>query len=186
MIKLLEKAKKIIAEAFEEGIEFNFDFNIDNSAPMSYADIIYNRIEIARIREEVKELEKAYIREKERRALEDLSSFDEDITKSNGLKYIVTKTSNYDVSFLKQLVDRLLENIGVGFIFIANVNDNNVNFIAKSHKDLSDKIDVGSIIKDASIKSSGNGGGSKTFGQGGGTDISKLDKILTDIKKSLK
>ncbi|MDD3304517.1 MAG: DHHA1 domain-containing protein [Bacilli bacterium] len=100
-------------------------------------------------------------------------------------KYIVAKTSNYEISFLKQLVDRLLEKIGVGLVFIANVTDGNVNFIAKAHKDLVDKVDCGALIKEASTKSSGNGGGSKLFGQGGGTDISNLDEILENIKYNL-
>ena len=113
----------------------NFDVHIDNSAPTSYSDIIYNRLEVANVREKVKELEKI-IKLKKKKALEDLSMFDKEITSSNGYKYIVTQTSGYEVSFLKQLVDRLLEKIGSGFVFIANVSNGNVNFIAKAHKDL--------------------------------------------------
>ncbi|HHT38125.1 MAG TPA: alanine--tRNA ligase, partial [Mollicutes bacterium] len=185
MKKLLEKAKRIINDAQKENINLNFDVHIDNSAPTSYSDIIYNRLEVANVREKVKELEKNYKTEKEKKALEDLSMFDKEITSSNGYKYIVTQTSGYEVSFLKQLVDRLLEKIGSGFVFIANVSNGNVNFIAKAHKDLGEKIDCGAIIKEASTKSAGNGGGSKLFGQGGGTDITNLDEILSNIKEKL-
>jgi alanyl-tRNA synthetase len=185
MIKLLSKAKRVIHEAHNDNINLDFKFDINNDAPISYADIVYNRQEVANVREQVKELEKAYEIAKSEKALEDLSSFDKDIVEFNDFKYIITKTNGYEVSFLKQLVDRLLEKIGIGFVFVANINNNNVNFIAKAHNDLSNRVDIGAMIKDASIKSSGNGGGSKLFGQGGGTDISNLDSIISDVKTKL-
>lgn len=185
MLKLLAKAKKIIGDAFAEGINLNFDININNDAPTSYSDIVYNRMEVANVREKVKELEKAYEKARGEKSLADLSTFDKDIFESRFGKCIVAKTEGYEVSFLKQLVDRLLENIGKGFVFIANISGNNVNFIAKAHSELSNEVDCGAMIKEASTKSLGNGGGSKLFGQGGGTDISKLEEILDSIKKTL-
>ena len=143
MKRLLEKAKRIIAQAYGEGITLNFDVHIDNSAPTSYADIIYNRLEVANVREKVKDLEKAYENARNAKALEDLSSFDDEVGEKDGYKYIVTRTQDYDIPFLKQLVDRLSEKIGVGFVFIANVRENNVNFIAKAHQDIAANIDCG-------------------------------------------
>lgn len=186
MIKLLGKAKRIINEAHEEGIDLPFDVSIDNSAPKLYKDIVYNRFEVANVREKVKELEKTYLTKKQEKALEDLSSFDDKVIETSFGKAIITITNGYDVSFLKQLVDRLLDKMETGFVFLANVNGNNVNFVAKAHKDLIDKIDCGAIIKDASTKSSGNGGGSKLFGQGGGTDATNLDRIIEDVKDFIK
>ena len=72
--------------------------------------------------------------------------------------------------------------MGEGFIFIANIKESNVNFISKSNVD----INSGELIKEASIKSNGNGGGSKTFGQGGGTNISNIDEILDNIENNIK
>ncbi|MDD4298407.1 MAG: DHHA1 domain-containing protein, partial [Bacilli bacterium] len=186
MLKLLAKAKKIVTQAHGEGISLDFNVHIDNSAPAAYADIVYNRLEVANVREKVKELEKAYISAKEQKALQDLSSFDDEIFEASIGKCLVSKTSDYEVSFLKQLANRLLEKMGKGIVFIANVTNGNVNYIAKAHKDIEDKIDCGALVKEASDKSSGNGGGSKLFGQGGGTDISKLDEVLEDIKSKLK
>ena len=42
-----------------------------------------------------------------------------------------------------------------------------------------------SIVKQASISSNGNGGGSPTFAQGGGKDLSSLDSIFKYIEKVL-
>lgn len=185
MMKLLTKAKKIVEDASEEGIKLDFNVHINNDSPTTYKDIVYNRFEVANIRENVKKLEKAYEEAREQKALEDLSSFDNDVIETSIGKCIITKITDYEVPFLKQLIDRLLTKPEIKFVFIANINDNNVNFIAKAAKNIEDKVDCGAFIKEASTKSSGNGGGSKIFGQGGGTDISRVDDILASIKKSI-
>lgn len=180
MIKLLEKGKKILNDAKEEGINLEFYINIDNKPPKSYKDVVYNRKELEYIKERVKNLEKIYNIEKEQKALEDISLFTKDIKESK-FKYLIKKVENYDINVLKSIVDNILNQMGNGFIFIANVKNNNVNFISKSNVD----IDSGALIKEASTKSKGNGGGSKTFGQGGGTDINLLDEILSNIENKI-
>ena len=62
--------------------------------------------------------------------------------------------------------------------FVANVKDSSVNYLCKSNCDLS----AGELIKDASIKSNGNGGGSRMFGQGGGTNSENVDMIIDYVK----
>ena len=186
MIKLLSKAKNIIEEADKEEIKLSFDVHIDHSKPTSYHDVIYNRNELTNVREKVKELEKEYTKLKQAMMLKDLSSFDSLIEKGNIGEYIITKVEDYDLQILKQIVDKLIDKMDNGFVFIANVVDNSVNYIAKCNKNISDKVNCGTFIKDASIKSGGSGGGSNVFGQGGGSDITKLDKILDDIEKQFK
>ena len=69
-------------------------------------------------------------------------------------------------------------------IILANINeDKSVNFIAKGS---SEKVDCSSIIKKLAEATNGNGGGSKVFGQGGGTDSSNIGKVLKSIKEELK
>lgn len=46
-------------------------------------------------------------------------------------------------------------------------------------------MNVGLLIKDISKIAEGNGGGSPTFAQGGGTNPDKLDMILTYVKSKL-
>ena len=48
------------------------------------------------------------------------------------------------------------------------------------------KLRLGEIIKELALKSSGNGGGSKNYAQGGGTNIEKLAINLQDIKDYLR
>ncbi len=64
MIKLLDKAKKIINAAKELDIELNFNFNINNDIPTSYRDIVINKNELETLRESLKKLEKDFTTKK--------------------------------------------------------------------------------------------------------------------------
>ena len=54
--------------------------------------------------------------------------------------------------------------------------------IAKSN---TDKVNCGSIVKELSMKCHGNGGGSKTFAQGGGSDAKDIATYLEEVKNNL-
>lgn len=184
MLKLLDKAKKIITSAKELDIDLTFNFNIDNSSPTSYRDIVINKNELENLRESLKKLEKDFTIKKNEKAVSDLSSFlniKEDI---NGITTIISITNGYDVAVLKQIVSALSNQIDNNFILLANINeDNSVNYVAKS---TSNRVNCGEIVKDLAVRSSGNGGGSKSFAQGGGTDATIVDKILMNVKETIK
>lgn len=183
MIKLLEKAKNIMDIATNEGISLNFNVKVDNSKPQSYKDILLNRKELENIKISVKKLEKEYLEEKLSKSLDNIDEFLSKI-ETNNFKYLITKVNDYDNIILKNIVDRILEHMGNGFIFVANVKNDNVNYIAKSTKNIN--INCGEIIKSASLKSNGSGGGNPTFGQGGGSSISNIDTILKEITMIVK
>ena len=96
---------------------------------------------------------------------------------------MVAITNDYEIPVLKQVVDAISNRFNKYFVLLANVNGTNVNFVCKSNDD---KINCGAIIKELSLKSSGNGGGSKNFAQGGGTNINDLSVNLQDIKEYLR
>lgn len=181
MIKALMKAKNIIALAKKEGISLMFDVNIDNSAPQSYKDILFNRNEYEYVTNELKKLEKDYLLQKQKLALNDLAKFLDKKEVIHGINTIIMRIDNFDSSVLKDVVDALMNEIKEGLIFIANVKENNVNFICRS----TCQINAGYLVKQASSLCDGNGGGSDKFAQGGGKDISSLDKVLVDIKENL-
>ncbi len=179
-IKLLMKARNIISQAKQEGIILNFDININNDEPKSYKDIIFEKNELEYTQDEVKTLEKKYKDEKSKLALQDLSVFENNIQEINGNKVLVVKVEEQDTNVLKDIVDTLLNKMGTGFILIANVKGDQVSFIARNN--LEDK-SAGDVIKFVTSSLNGNGGGSKTFAQGGGKDISKLDEVLNQVKE---
>ena len=182
MIKLLIKAKEILDDANKLGVVLDFDVNIDNSKPISYKDIVFNQNELLYIQNEVKSLEKKYLDIREKKTLNNLDLYKKNIKEINDKNYLVMKTNNMDVSLLKVIADNLINNKLVDIVFFANQKlDRTVNYICRSIT-----LDASYLVKNASIASNGNGGGSKTFAQGGGKDCKGLNVILTDIEKEIR
>lgn len=180
-IKLLMKARNIISKAKKEGIILDFDIQIDNKEPMSYGDLISERNELEYTQTEVKELEKKYQQEKQAQALKDTSIYEKNIEEIHGVKVLLMKLKNQDSTVLKNIIDDLLNKMGEGFILFANCKGENVNFIARSNIDLN----AGEIVKMASTLSDGNGGGSKTFAQGGGKTTKYIGEIFDKVKEQI-
>ena len=89
---------------------------------------------------------------------------------------------NKDINLLKSIADSLVNEMGEGLVFFANVKDDgSVNFICRS----TCKANAGLLVKDASVSSNGNGGGSPTFTQGGGKNTDSLEAIFKHIEKVL-
>lgn len=184
ILKLLDKAKKIVINAKELNIDLKFNFNIANNTPTSYKDIITNKNELENLKENLKELEKEFTIKKNQKSVSDLSSFLSIKEEINGITTIISITNDYDISTLKQIVSVLSNQLDNSFILLANQNkDNSVNFIAKT---TSNRVDCGSIIKELSTSCKGNGGGSKVFAQGGGTDGANIATLLMKIKETIK
>ena len=181
MMRLLIKAKEIINQAKKMDIELDFDVEIDNSAPTSYKDIIFNKNELKYIQNEVKELEKKFISEKEKKALDNIDVYKNEIVENDEFKYLVMKSIDKDVTALKSIADNIINYMENGIVFFANIKNDSVNFIAKSNC----SVNAGYIVKMASNKALGNGGGSPTFAQGGGHDISVIDDVLELVTKEI-
>jgi len=181
MMKLLNKAASIVENASLEGITLDFNVHINNDKPKTYKDILFNLNELNTVKKAVLELEKEYNKQKSKKMLEHLDDFLKCKKTINNINTIIIKTENCDISTLKLMIDTLENKIN-GFVFVANVNDLNVNYLAKSSKELSSKIDCGKIVKDASLESNGNGGGSLTFATGGGSKIDNVDEILIKVE----
>ena len=182
MVKLLVKAREILESARNEGIKLVFDVDISNEKPISYKDVIFSRNELQYVHHEVKELEKKYFELKEKESLNNLDIYRENIKDYNGTIGIIMEVKNKDVNVLKSVADSLVNEIGTGIVFLANVKNNeSINFICRSTCSIS----AGDLVKAASVAAEGNGGGSKTFAQGGGKVVSKLPEILENVESIL-
>lgn len=186
MKKLLSKAKRIIEEAAKEEISLEFNFYINNDAPHAYKDIVYNLNEMEHVKRNVLELEKKYLEEKSKKVLSNLRVFTDMKHKIGDIETVIMQVEDFDLNILKQVVDAVLNSLENGFVFIANVKEGSVNYFAKANPNLKDKIHCGNIVKEASIKSNGSGGGSPIFAQGGGKSADALDEILKNIKAQIK
>ena len=183
MLKLLDKAKKIVTEAKKLDIDLVFDFDINEDKPSSYRDIVVNKNELENIRSSIKNLEKEFIEKRNNKAVSDLSSFMKIMENINDVNTIISITSGYDVNTLKQIISHLSNQVENSLIVLANLNeDKSVNFIAKS----TSFVNAGLIVKDASVSSNGNGGGSPKFAQGGGKTTKFVSEIIKHIEKVIK
>ncbi len=183
MVKLLLKSKEIIDNAKDEGIKLTFDVDINNDKPLSYKDIIFNRNELQYVSSEVRNLEKQYFDLREKKTLNNLDVYRQNIKDYNGTKGLIMEVNNIDINLLKTIADNLINEMQEGVVFFANVKeDNSVNFICRSNT----FVNAGLVVKDASISSNGNGGGSPTFAQGGGKTTAMLNEIFTHVEKVLK
>ena len=86
---------------------------------------------------------------------------------------------------LKTLAGAIESKLNNGIVLLINTKENSINFVAKENNNLKEAFNVGTLIKDISKIASGNGGGSPTFAQGGGTDPEKLDMILSYVNSAL-
>ncbi len=183
--KLLTKAKELVKQAKKEKVEAYFDFDINYQLLDSYADVVYYKEQLERLKLSVKKLEKSINDEIASKSLATTDEFIKLKEKINDMNVIIATTRNYDVPLLKQMVDAITNSLVNSFVLLANINDNNVNIIAKTNVD-NEKINCGAIVKDICVKCNGNGGGNKQFAQGGGSDCSSIDKYLKEVKTILK
>lgn len=178
MDKLLVKVDKMLKEALENNIKLDFEFKRNDEIIGSYQDVINKRLEFAKLQEDVRNLEKKYKELLKEKTFGDIDKYLENAEDGK----IIIKTNNIDKDSLKPLADRLLDKLGKGFVFIANVQNNKVTFIAKSNID----IHAGKIAKEAAIITGGNGGGRPDMAQAGGKDITKVDEALLKVKELVK
>ncbi|MEE0699797.1 MAG: alanine--tRNA ligase [Bacilli bacterium] len=185
MILLLKKAKKIVFEALEKGIKLTLNVNISNERPRCYKDILENKEEVILVRKEIARLEREYKEALAKKLIEKTSDFASKKVMGRYGEVAILEFKNEDINALKSLCSSVLTKLQDGIVFIVNVKDDAINFVAKASDSLKDKINVGLLIKDVSVIAEGNGGGSATFAQGGGTNPDKLDMILTFVKSKI-
>ena len=175
---VVEKTNNLLADYNTKGFKSNVveskDYNLQATG---YAYIIELRKRVLCAKEYLKNLTKEYNELNSKDALSSVSAFDQYV---NG-NTLVCKVENYDNGVLKQLADALLNKLGKGVVFLANVCDGKIVFVCKQN----DKYNAGSLVKIAAVITGGNGGGKPDIAQAGGKDITKLDEALEAVKKEL-
>jgi len=180
---LLSKANEIINKAKEDDIELNFDITLDQKGLTSYKDIIYNKNQLEYIQNEVRILEKEYNEKKAEKTVNNIDKYLDNKENIDGIDTIIMKVNDLEVNELKTIADELINKLGKGIVFVANIKGNSVNFICKCNGVNSQ---AGLIVKKAAEMSNGRGGGSPTFAQGGSSDISNIDNVIEAIKQDIK
>ena len=183
ILKILAKIKKILTEAKENDIELNFEYNFEDKELQSFKDVIEYKEKLADLKEKNKQIEKEYKTKKQNKSTSDITAFTTNMEVINGIKVLAAILENYDIDMIKSVADAVINKYDNCFVLLANVNNNHVNIIGKSN---AEKINCGAYVKELSIASKGNGGGSKNFGQGGGNDATDIVNTITKIKEEIK
>jgi alanyl-tRNA synthetase len=175
--KTAEKANQILNKAHDEGFDLRFEMPKKNPIKGSYLDIINKRRYFNTLQSQVKELEKQFEQARESKSLKNIETY----LKEASYGKIVIKVEGYDAKTVKTLVDTLMDRLGSGVVFIANVSDNKLLLVCKSTTD----IHAGKLVKEAASIAGGGGGGREDFAQAGAKDISKVDAIITFVKETI-
>ena len=181
IIKNIMKATNLILEAKRNKIKLSYKYNYNNEVkPMSYKDIVELKELDKTIANDVKELEKKYLKLLSDNSLNDISKYENNIEHKK-ISLLVMKTINEDNNNIKNVLDSLANKYNNIFMLIANIINDKVTFIARSNSN----IIASEIVKEISNKTSGNGGGSDKFAMGSGKEINNIDKYLDEIRKKI-
>ncbi len=179
--QLNNKASEIINNAKANNINLEFKNNKLPELKLSYQTILDYKAYLELLKENVKNLDKAYSKQLKEQSTVSMDDFLNNVLEINGNNVIIQKVNDIEVSAAKDLADRLSDKLGQSVIVLAIVTDK-VVFVVKSKIKA---VNAGSIAKMAAIITLGNGGGRPDFAQAGGKDVTKVDEALQAVKEEL-
>jgi len=91
---------------------------------------------------------------------------------------LAARIDGLDAEGLRSVVDMLRERMGPGVICLGSSMDGKVALVASVSKDLTKRIQAGTLVQEVAPLVGGKGGGRPDLAQGGGTDASRLDEAL--------
>lgn len=104
--------------------------------------------------------------------------------KHGDLTSLVLEVKDMDASNLKTYAETIRNKLTNGFVFIADVLEDKVVFVAASSKEAIAKgLKAGDIVKQAAQKCGGNGGGRPDMAQAGGKDVSNVKEAMQLVKE---
>jgi len=100
----------------------------------------------------------------------------------NGIKVISTKVAATSTDAMREMGDRLKEDLKSGVVVLGAVCDGRPSLLAMVTPDLVAKgFNAGQLAKEVAKVVGGGGGGRAELGQGSGKDASKLDEALKQV-----
>ncbi len=140
----------------------------------SYQDILNYREYLEKYKLVIRDYEREVTQYHEQQALANLSN----LTQRINSKREVLLINDYSEDLLKNIVDQIFDAYKLEVLFLTNVKEGKITFIAKSNLK-----NANSLIRLAAEMTDGRGGGRPDFARGGGTNLAKLDETLAKIKE---
>ena len=90
------------------------------------------------------------------------------------------------MDLLRENVDRFKDKFGSGVILLGAIQGEKVNFVAGVSKDLTAKIQAGTLVKQVAAIADGGGGGRPELAQAGGKNTAKLEEALCEGERLIR
>ena len=141
---------------------------------------------IAQLLEEKKKLEADIFNLKKTFVSHKSADNKDKIEEINGVKFVGKSLQNIQAKELKAFVDEIKENIGSGIIVLASENDGKASIVVGITNDLTGKYSAVDLVRLASAKVDGQGGGGRPdMAQAGGPDGSKIKEAVEAVKSAI-
>ncbi len=159
------------------------DNKYDLCLKSSYALILNYRYVIENYKKLCKDIDKKLKDFEEKNAVSNLEDEEKNIQVINGKRLLIKKTNYSDVNLVKTIADNLVDLYKDVLVFIINVVDDKIFFVAKTTQNyVSSGVHCGKFVKEAAILCNGNGGGRPDMAQAGAKDISKVNEVIEKVK----
>ncbi len=105
----------------------------------------------------------------------------------DGIRLVAVRHDGIDSKELRKMIDFSKSKIQSGVVVIISVLDEKISITAGVTKDILDRVHAGKLVGKIASGLGGKGGGRPDFAQaGGGSDIGKIDQILSSISTFIK
>ncbi len=141
---------------------------------------------IVHLQEEVKRLTSELESLKSKSAMDALGNAAEQVKEVKGVKFIAVSVKGVDMNGLRDLGDKLKNDLGEGVVVLASDKDGKVNLLSMA-TDAAIKAGAhaGNLIKAIAGIVGGGGGGRPNMAQAGGKDPSGIENCLKEAEKAL-
>ncbi|MCB0317265.1 MAG: alanine--tRNA ligase [Bdellovibrionales bacterium] len=99
----------------------------------------------------------------------------------NGIKVIAEKVEDADPKTLRDMVDKLKNQLGTGVVALASSQKGKGLIVAGVTSNLTDSLNAEVLVKEVAADLGGKGGGRADFAQAGGVDPAKLGSALEKL-----
>jgi alanyl-tRNA synthetase len=103
-----------------------------------------------------------------------------------GVPLITKRVAGLEKGALRSISDSLRDRLGSGVVVIVSENDGRVSLVVSVSKDLTSRVQAGSLVKALAPIIGGGGGGRPDFAEAGGKDPSKIDELLSRAPETLR
>jgi alanyl-tRNA synthetase len=99
-----------------------------------------------------------------------------------GVRMVTRRVSGLDKAALRSLSDSLRDRLGSGIVVLANADTDKVTLVVAVTKDLTTRVQAGTVVRHIAPIVGGGGGGRPDFAEAGGRDVSKIEIALTESR----